>query len=117
MKISKQIIDSEEIISNVLSKVFPDDPIWDIETYDEYCTIIEQTLLCLKQEDEEMNLPTEAVVEISELDCCLNDEAEIKEAVIDFLTEEFGFCIKGCAISLKDEGLAKVTNIDWDTEE
>ena len=49
MKIKEQIVDSEDIIRRVLEKVFTDDPNWDIETYDEYCTIIEETLLCLKR--------------------------------------------------------------------
>lgn len=49
MKIKEQIVDSEDIIRRVLEKVFPDDPTWDIETYDEYCTIIEETLLCLER--------------------------------------------------------------------
>lgn len=62
-------------------------------------------------------LPSEALVEISELDCCLNNEDEILDAVVNYLSDEIGFCIRGCDIDLSDEGLAKVTNIDWDTDE
>lgn len=49
MKIKEQIVDSEDIIRRVLEKVFPDNPTWDIETYNEYCMLIEETLLCLKE--------------------------------------------------------------------
>lgn len=50
MKIKEQIVDSDDIIRRVLSKVFPDEPTWDIEPYDEYCMLIEETLLCLVEE-------------------------------------------------------------------
>lgn len=49
MTIAEQTVDTEDIICKVLTKVFPDDPTWDIETYNEYCTLIEETLLCLKE--------------------------------------------------------------------
>lgn len=64
-----------------------------------------------------ISLPTDVVIEISELDCCLNDEEEIGDAVVEFLADNFGFCIRGCEISLEDEGIAKVSNIEWDTSE
>ena len=51
MKIKEQIVDSEDIIRRVLEKVFPEDHIWDVETYNEYCTLIEETLICLKEEN------------------------------------------------------------------
>lgn len=63
-----------------------------------------------------LQLPTEANIELSELDCTLNDEEEIKDAVVEFLSDNFGFCLFGCEIDLSDEGLAHVTNIEWDTE-
>ena len=50
MKIKEQVIDSEDIIRRVLDKVFPDEPTFDIDTYDEYCMLIEETLMCLKEE-------------------------------------------------------------------
>ena len=50
MKIKEQIVDSDDIIHRVLVKAFPDEPTWDIEPYDEYCTLIEETLLCLVEE-------------------------------------------------------------------
>ena len=51
MKIKEQIVDSEDIIRKVLTKVFPEDPTWDVKTYNEYCTLIEETLICLKGEN------------------------------------------------------------------
>ena len=51
MKIKKQIIDSEDICKKVLTKVFGDDTIFDIDEYDTYCTLIEETLLLLKEEE------------------------------------------------------------------
>ena len=51
MKIKEQIVDSEDIIRRVLEKVFPEDPTWDVEIYNEYCTLIEETLICLKEEN------------------------------------------------------------------
>lgn len=50
MKIKEQTVDSEDIIRRVLSKVFPDEPTWDIGLYDEYCMLIKETLLCLVEE-------------------------------------------------------------------
>ena len=50
MKIAAQTVDVEDIICKVLTKVFPEDPTWDVETYNEYCTLIEETLICLKEE-------------------------------------------------------------------
>ena len=50
MKIKEQVVDSEDIIRRVLDKVFPDEPTFDIDTYDEYCMLIEETLMCLKEE-------------------------------------------------------------------
>lgn len=50
MKIKEQVVDSEDIIRRVLDKVFPDEPTFDIDTYDEYCVLIEETLMCLKEE-------------------------------------------------------------------
>ena len=49
MKIAAQAVDVEDIIYKVLTKYFPEDPTWDIETYNEYCTLIEETLICLKE--------------------------------------------------------------------
>ena len=43
MKIAAQTVDVEDIIYKVLTKVFPEDPTWDVETYNEYCTLIEET--------------------------------------------------------------------------
>ena len=51
MKIAAQTVDVEDIIYKVLTKVFPEDPPWDVETYNEYCTLIEETLICLKGEN------------------------------------------------------------------
>lgn len=51
MKIAAQTVDIEDIISKVLTKVFPEDPTWDVEIYNEYCTLIEETLICLKEEN------------------------------------------------------------------
>ena len=51
MKIKQQIVHSHDIIRRVLTKLFPDEPTWDIESYDEYCMLIEETLLCLKEEE------------------------------------------------------------------
>lgn len=51
MKIAAQTVDVENILCNVLTKVFPDDLTLDVETYNEYCTLIEETLLCLKEEN------------------------------------------------------------------
>lgn len=50
MKIKEQVIDSDDIIRRVLGNVFPNESTWDIETYDEYCMLIEETLLCLVEE-------------------------------------------------------------------
>ena len=50
MKIKKQIIDSENTCKEVLTKVFGDDTIFDIDEYDTYCTLIEETLLLLKED-------------------------------------------------------------------
>lgn len=51
MKIKEQVVNSDDIIRRVLSKVFPDEPTWDIDTYDGYCMLIEETLMCLKGEE------------------------------------------------------------------
>ena len=51
MKIKEQVVDSEDIIRRVLDKVFPDEPTFDIDTYDEYCMLIEETLMCLKEKE------------------------------------------------------------------
>lgn len=51
MKIAAHTVDVEDIIRKVLTKVFPEDPTWDVETYNEYCTLIEETLICLKEEN------------------------------------------------------------------
>ena len=51
MKIVAQTVEIEDIIYKVLTKVFPEDPTWDIETYNEYCTLIEETLICLKEKN------------------------------------------------------------------
>ena len=50
MKIKKQIIDSENTCKEVLTKVFGDDAIFDIDEYDTSCTLIEETLLLLKED-------------------------------------------------------------------
>ena len=50
MKIAAQTIDTEDIICKVLMKLFPDDPTYDVTTYNEYCTLIEETLMCLKED-------------------------------------------------------------------
>lgn len=51
MKIKKQIIDSEDICKEVLTKVFGDDAVFSIYEYDTYCTLIEETLLLLKEKE------------------------------------------------------------------
>ena len=51
MKIAAQTVDVEDIICKVLTKVFPEDLTWDVEIYNEYCTLIEETLICLKEEN------------------------------------------------------------------
>ena len=51
MKIAAQTVDVEDIICKVLTKIFPEDLTWDIEIYNEYCTLIEETLICLKEEN------------------------------------------------------------------
>ena len=51
MKIAAQTVDVEDIISKVLTKVFPKYPTWDVETYNKYCTLIEETLIYLKEEN------------------------------------------------------------------
>ena len=51
MKIAEQTVNVDDIICKVLTKVFPEDPIWDVETYNEYSTLIEETLICLKEEN------------------------------------------------------------------
>ena len=51
MKIAAQTVDVEYIICKVLTNVVPKDPTWDIETYNEYCTLIEETLICLREEN------------------------------------------------------------------
>lgn len=63
-------------------------------------------------------LPKEATIELSELDCYLNDEEGIKNAAIDYLSDEVGYCIESVEdISLEDEGLVHITGIVWDTED
>ena len=51
MKIAAHTVDVEDIICKVLTKVFSENPTWDIETYNEYCMLIEETLICLKEEN------------------------------------------------------------------
>lgn len=48
IKIKEQNVDSEDICKVVLGKVFGEDCIFGIKEYDELCTVIEQTLLHLK---------------------------------------------------------------------
>lgn len=50
MKIKEQIVDSENICEKVLAKVFGDNAMFSIDEYDRYCTLIEETLVCLKGE-------------------------------------------------------------------
>lgn len=61
-------------------------------------------------------LVKEANIELSELNVALNDEDEIKDAVVEWLSDEFEFCIRGCSIDLSDEGIAHVTDIEWDVD-
>lgn len=71
----------------------------------------------IKEFYEEYGLVEEVTIEISELfDCYINDEDEILEAVVDFLTEEFGFCIKNLDMEI-EEGLVKCYNIEWDIDD
>jgi len=51
--------DVEDIISRVLNKVFPDDPTWDVETYNEYCSLIEETIALLRDANEAQPVLTE----------------------------------------------------------
>lgn len=50
MDIAKQTVDSEDIIKKVLTKIYGEEYTFDIKTYNELCTIIEETLICLKDE-------------------------------------------------------------------
>lgn len=71
----------------------------------------------MKEFYEEYGLVEEATIEISELfDCNIEDEDEILNAVVDFLTEEFGFCIKTLDMEI-EEGLVKCSNIEWDIDD
>lgn len=51
MKIKGQIIDSEDACKEVLTKVFGDDAVFGIDEYDTYCTLIEETLFLLKEDE------------------------------------------------------------------
>lgn len=60
-------------------------------------------------------LPVEATIEVGDLDCNLNDEEEIKEAAIEYIADEVGYCIDYVeSISLENEGLVELTGIVWD---
>ena len=71
----------------------------------------------LANEEALKSFPTEATIEISELDCSINDEDEIIEAAIDFLSDSIGFCIIDAQADLSDEGLVHLTDIEWDLDE
>lgn len=59
-------------------------------------------------------LPVNATIELCELDCDLDDEEAIKEAAIEYVSDEVGYCINYVeSISLEDEGLVKLTGINW----
>lgn len=60
-------------------------------------------------------LPVNATVELSKLDCDLDDEEEIKDAAVDYISDEVGYCINSVeSISLANEGLVEINGIEWD---
>lgn len=60
-------------------------------------------------------LPENATIELSELDCDLDDEEEIKDAAVDYISDEVGYCINSVeSISLENEGLVEINGIEWD---
>ena len=58
-----------------------------------------------------MNLPTKLKLDLCEVDDQLKDE--ICEAVSDYLSRTYGYCINGYCY----EATIEVDEIDWDTEE
>lgn len=60
-------------------------------------------------------LPVNATIELCELDCDLDNEETIKEAAIEYISDEVGYCINYVeSISLENEGLVELTGINWD---
>ena len=62
-------------------------------------------------------LVKEANIELSELNVALNDISEVEEAVFEYLTDEFEFCIRNCRFDFSDEGIVHVTDIEWDVDD
>ena len=48
VKIKEQLVDTEDVCEAVLAKVFGEDALYDLDTYDKYSSIIEETCLYLK---------------------------------------------------------------------
>lgn len=56
IKIKEQSIDSEDVCEAVLGKVFGEDCTFSIDEYDALCTVIEQTLLHLKDDEKQPHI-------------------------------------------------------------
>ena len=56
LKIKEQVVDTEAICETVLSEVFGDDAIFDIDEYDTLCTVIEKTLACVSENPKKFRL-------------------------------------------------------------
>ena len=54
IKIKQQVADAEEICEKVLTDIFGEDCIFNIEEYDTLCTIIEKTLVCVSENPEKL---------------------------------------------------------------
>lgn len=70
----------------------------------------------------DISLPCEVTVAVEDLNIDdINDEDDVSDAVVNFLTEAYGYCINGCdwVIDTQDSGEPKqvvINNIDWDIE-
>lgn len=88
---------------------------------DEVLEFAENNLEGFKEDDDEgeddVDLPTEIYVDLEDLGLgYYATEEMINDAINDYLSETYGWCVKGYCYDALDDGI-EITNIDWDTTE
>lgn len=54
IKIKQQVVDADEIYEKVITDVFGEDCVFDVDEYDTLCTIIDKTLACVSENQEKL---------------------------------------------------------------
>ena len=54
IKIKQQVVDTDDICKKVLTDVFGENCVFNIDEYDTLCTIIEKTLTCVSESPEKL---------------------------------------------------------------